>query len=308
SKPKKKRQRTNNFLDIEASVETDEDEDDDDGAELGDFIEDNEAELASAEKDALRHRSSMRPAVFQDDDVMDADAMEARLRERYSGYATSSRREAPPVESDWMPQRLLLPGINDPHLWMARCIPGKERDALFAAARRIFNWSGSKKLTGVLSVYCRDGLSGYIYVEARSHSDAQAALEGIPGVQAWKLTLVPIDDMVDVVRVKSHAPKINPSSWVRVRRGNYAGDLAQVVSVLESSDSVEVRLIPRLDYDAEARSSRSGVRPPQRLFSVDEARRSDPRGLSSRQNEILWRNDRFINGYLHKDMRLTSLQ
>ncbi|KAJ1931095.1 transcription elongation factor spt5, partial [Linderina macrospora] len=139
NKPKKKRQRTNNFLDIEASVETDEDEDDDDGAELGDFIEDNEAELASAEKDALRHRSSMRPAVFQDDDVMDAEAMEARLRERYSGYATSSRREAPPVESDWMPQRLLLPGINDPHLWMARCIPGKERDALLAAARRIFN-------------------------------------------------------------------------------------------------------------------------------------------------------------------------
>ncbi|KAJ1944029.1 transcription elongation factor spt5 [Linderina macrospora] len=191
---------------------------------------------------------------------------------------------------------------------MARCIPGKERDALLAAARRIFNWSGSKKLTGVLSVFCRDGLPGYIYVEARSNSDAQAALEGIAGVQAWKLTLVPIDDMVDVVRVKSHAPKINPSSWVRVRRGNYAGDLAQVVSVLESSDSVEVRLIPRLDYDAETRGSRNGVRPPQRLFSVDEARRSDPRGLSSRQNEILWRNDRFINGYLHKDMRLTSLQ
>ncbi|KAI8324213.1 hypothetical protein GQ54DRAFT_256881, partial [Martensiomyces pterosporus] len=304
-----KRAKTSNFLDIEASVDTDEEEEDDEDGALGDFIVDNEAELASAEKDALRHRSATRPPAFHEDDTLDADAIEAQLRERYSGYATSSGRGAPPpIDTDWVPQRLLLPGINDPHLWMARCLPGKERDAVFAAARRVFKWSGSGKLSGVLSVFCRDGLPGYIYVEAKSQSDAQAALEGISGVMAWKLTLVPIDDMVDVVRVKSHAPKINPGSWVRVKRGNYAGDLAQVVSVIESSDSVEVRLMPRLDYDGESRNGGRGMRPPQKLFSVEDAQRSDPRTLSSRQNEILWKNDRFINGYLHKDMRVTSLQ
>ncbi|KAJ1965083.1 transcription elongation factor spt5 [Dipsacomyces acuminosporus] len=309
AKPRRKRPRANNFLDIEASVDTDEEEEDDEDGALGDFIVDNEAELASAEKDALRHRSAARPPVFNEDETLDADAIQAQLRERYSGYTLSSGRGAPPaIDSDWVPQRLLLPGINDPQLWMARCLPGKERDAVLAAARRVFKWSGMNKLSGVLSVYCRDGLPGYIYVEARSQSDAQTALEGIAGVQAWKLSLVPINDMVDVVRVKSHAPKINPGSWVRVRRGNYAGDLGQVVSVIESSDSVEVRLMPRLDYDGESRSGSHGGRPSQRLFSIEDAQRSDPRTLSSRQNEILWKNDRFINGYLHKDMRITSLQ
>ncbi|KAJ2765638.1 transcription elongation factor spt5, partial [Coemansia nantahalensis] len=45
-----------------------------------------------------------------------------------------------------------------------------------------------------------------------------------------------------------------------------------------------------------------------RLFSVEEAQKADSRSLSSRQNEILWKGDRFINGYLHKDMRTVSLQ
>ncbi|PIA16505.1 hypothetical protein COEREDRAFT_102199 [Coemansia reversa NRRL 1564] len=303
---------TSNFLDIEASVETDdEDYDDEDDEALGDFIVENERELATAEQDALRHRSAVRPPVFQDDDTLDADAIEAQLRERYSGYATSGTRGAPPpIDADWVPQRLIIPGINDPHLWMSRCSPGKERDVVLAAARRVLQWSSSAKYKKVYSVYCRDGLPGYIYVEARSMADAQAALEGIPGVFSSKMTLVPIDDMIDVVKVKSHMPKLNPGSWVRVRRGNYAGDLAQVVSILESSDAVEVRLLPRLDYSAQGngRVSKRGTRPAQRLFSIEDAQRADPRTLSSRQNEILWKNDRFINGYLHKDMRIVSLQ
>ncbi|KAJ2084272.1 transcription elongation factor spt5 [Coemansia sp. RSA 988] len=312
SSRRKRTKTTSNFLDIEASVETDdEDYDDEDDEALGDFIVENERELATAEQDALRHRSAARPPVFQDDDTLDADAIEAQLRERYSGYATAGSRGAPPpIDADWVPQRLIIPGINDPHLWMSRCSPGKERDVVLAAARRVLQWSGSAKYKGVYSVYCRDGLSGYIYVEARTLADAQAALEGIPGVFSSKMTLVPIDDMIDVVKVKSHMPKLNPGSWVRVRRGNYAGDLAQVVSILESSDSVEVRLLPRLDYSTQGsgRASKRGTRPAQRLFSIEDAQRADPRTLTSRQNEILWKSDRFINGYLHKDMRIVSLQ
>ncbi|KAJ2148769.1 transcription elongation factor spt5 [Coemansia sp. RSA 520] len=306
--PRRKRPRTNNFLDIEASVDTDEEEEDDDEGALEGFIVDNDDELAIAERDALRHRSEARPAMFQDE-TMDADAIEAQLRERYSGYAASGKRgAAPAIDAEWVPQRLIIPGINDPHLWMARCSAGKERDIVLAAARRVLQWASSGKFNGVYSIYCRDGLSGYIYVEARSQADAQSALEGIPGAFAFKQTLVPIEDMVDVVKVKSQAPKLNPGSWARVRRGNYAGDLAQVVSVIESSDAVEVRLLPRLDYNAEGRSKKHGTRPPQRLFSVEDAQRADSRTLSSRQNEILWKGDRFINGYLHKDMRFASLQ
>ncbi|KAJ2157287.1 transcription elongation factor spt5 [Coemansia sp. RSA 552] len=305
---RRKRPRMHNFLDIEASVDTDEEEDDDEEGALGDFIVDNEDELASAEKDALRHRKAARAPAFQADESLDADAIEAQLRERYSGYATSGARAAPSLDTEWMPQRLIIPGINDPHLWMARCSMGKERDIVLAAARRLLQWAGSGKYNNVYSVYSRDGLSGYIYVEARTQADAVAALEGIPNVFVSRMTLVPIEDMVDVVKVKARATTINVGAWVRVRRGNYAGDLAQVVSVLDSSDMVEVRMLPRLDYDNESRAGRRGPRPAPRLFSVEEAQRADPRTLSSRQNEILWRGDRFVNGYLYKDIRIASLQ
>ncbi|KAJ2824344.1 transcription elongation factor spt5, partial [Coemansia furcata] len=309
---KKKRARTNNFLDIEASVDTDEEEDEDEDGALGDFIVDNEAELASAEKDALRHRSAMRaPAgVFADDDddeALDGEALEARLRARYSGYGDTGRAAAgagAAVDGDWVPQRLLIPGIRDPHLWVCACLQGKERDIVLAAARRVFQWHGKGKFEGVYSAFCRDGLSGHVYVEARSLAEARDALEGIPGVFVSKLGLVPMNDMVDVVKIKARAPRINPGAWVRVRRGNYAGDLAQVVAVIEAADSVEVRLVPRLDYDG---SSGKGERPAPRLFSTDEARRSDSRSLTSRQNEIMWRGDRFVSGYLHKDMRVAGL-
>ncbi|KAJ2557238.1 transcription elongation factor spt5, partial [Coemansia sp. RSA 1933] len=308
---RRKRPRTHNFLDIEASVDTDEEEEEDDEGALGDFIVDNEAELATAEKDALRHRSAVRPPVFQDDETLDADAIEAQLRERYSGYAASGARgrgAAPAADSEWVPQRLIIPDINAPHLWMARCLHGKERDASLAAARRVLERGAVDRFRNVFSVFCRDGLPGYLYVEAKSQADVQAVLDGIPGVFAHRLTLVPIGDMVDVVKVKAHVAKINPGAWVRVRRGNYAGDLAQVVSVIESSDAVEVRMLPRLDYGGETRAGGKGTRAPQRLFSVEDAQRADPRSLSSRQNEILWKGDRFINGYLHKDIRAASLQ
>ncbi|KAJ1942301.1 transcription elongation factor spt5, partial [Kickxella alabastrina] len=286
-----------------------EEEDDEDGA-LGDFIVDNEAELASAEQDALRHRSAARSAVFHDDETLDADAIEAQLRERYSGYGRASMKAPGPRtggDGEWTPARLLIPGISDPHLWMARCVPGKERDVVFAAARRVFQWASSGKFNGVYSVFSRDGLSGYVYVEARNLADAQAALEGISGAFAFRMTLVPIDDMVDVVKIKAQQSRLNPGAWVRVKRGNYAGDLAQVVAVIEASEAVEVRLLPRIDYAHEGRAAK-GARPAPRLFSVEEAQRADPRGLSSRQNEILWRGDRFVGGYLHKDMRVASLQ
>ncbi|KAJ2313889.1 transcription elongation factor spt5 [Coemansia sp. RSA 2610] len=304
-----KRAKTSNFLDIEARVESDDEDEDENEEGLDGFIVDNEEELATAERDALRHRNETRPKMFQDD-TMDADAIEAELRSRYSGYASSNKRgPAAAMDTDWVPQRLIIPGIHDPHLWMARCSQGKERDIVLAAARRVLQWASSGKFGGVYSIYCRDGLSGYIYVEARSQADAQSALEGIPGAFVSRLTLVPIEDMVDVVKVKSQAPRLNPGSWVRVRRGNYAGDLAQVVSVIESSDAVEVRLLPRLDYRSEGRARKRDGRPAQRLFSTEEAQRADSRTLAAKQGgEIVWKGERYINGYLHKDMRLASLQ
>ncbi|KAJ2002627.1 transcription elongation factor spt5 [Coemansia thaxteri] len=324
-RPRKRRARGSNFLDIEASVDTDEEEEEDDDGALNDFIVDNEAEVASAEKDALRHRrlAGRGPAfggLSDDDDAgLDGEEIAARLRARYSGYGESSggRRGAAAAmaagDGEWVPQRLLIPGISDPHLWVCRCAAGKERDIVLAVARRVFQWRGSGgRFAGVFSAFARDGVAGHVYVEARSVADARDAVEGIAGVFASKLALVGLGDMVDVVRVRARTPRIRAGAWVRVKRGKYAGDVAQVVAVLDAADSVEVRLVPRVDYDAVGKAggsaARDGGRPAPRLFSADDARRADPRGLASRQNEITWRGDRFVGGYLHRDVRVAALE
>lgn len=45
---------------------------------------------------------------------------------------------------------------------------------------------------------------------------------------AHKLTLVPIKEMTDVLKVKHKESELRPGTWVRIKRGKYAMDLAQV--------------------------------------------------------------------------------
>jgi len=49
------------------------------------------------------------------------------------------------------------------------------------------------------------------------------------GFYRTTLKLVPTEEMVDVLTVKKkEGPKVDPGSWVRIKRGVYAGDLAEV--------------------------------------------------------------------------------
>lgn len=57
----------------------------------------------------------------------------------------------------------------------------------------------------------------------------QKAIENMDGLYRTSIKLVPTAEMIDVLTVKKKAPsKIEAGSWVRMKRGNYNGDLAQV--------------------------------------------------------------------------------
>ncbi len=56
------------------------------------------------------------------------------------------------------------------------------------------------------------------------------AIDSLSNVLGYKLTLVPIEEMVDVVTIKRrhNMSTLVPGGWIRIKRGKYAGDLSQV--------------------------------------------------------------------------------
>ncbi|KAF4519341.1 hypothetical protein B566_EDAN008263, partial [Ephemera danica] len=60
--------------------------------------------------------------------------------------------------------------------------------------------------------------------------------------------MVPIVEAPDVLRVVSHNDKLKSGSWVRMKRGLYAGDLGCVVSLVDNENLAKVQIVPRIDY------------------------------------------------------------
>jgi hypothetical protein len=71
----------------------------------------------------------------------------------------------------------------------------------------------------------------------------------------YKITLVPIREMRDVLRITKKQLELQRNKWVRVRNGLYKGDLVQVVDVdhVRNQAKLKLKLIPRVDFQELAR-------------------------------------------------------
>ncbi|KAG0262211.1 transcription elongation factor spt5 [Actinomortierella ambigua] len=307
------------FLDMEAEVDDEEEDEDEDDEEFGagdGFIADEVDEAAEASK-ASKHLDLDRRR--REDEDMDLEEQAARFKERYRrDYAP---RRAFQGGSDDIPQQLLMPDVQSPHLWMVRCKPGKEKDIVFALMRKFFDTEYSAQPLEISSAFCRESLKGYIYIECMRQANVQAALNGLNNVFASKLTLVPIKEMTDVLKVRHKESELRPGTWVRIKRGKYANDLAQVLDIAESGDQAKVKLIPRLDMtprtdmsylSGNKRKPPSNAltgRPPAKLFNPRDAEKVDKLNKPIRRanNVFVWSGDTFRDGYLEKDMKISSL-
>ncbi|KAI0845425.1 transcription initiation protein [Daldinia vernicosa] len=321
---KRRRDRRNAFIDIEAEVDDeDEGEDDEEAAEENEgFIEHEEGGDFGEQSrldDDRRHREldRQRDAVTQED-----------LERAAEGYVRKygNRRTARGMgDSAIIPQRLLLPGVEDPGIWGVRCKEGKEREVVQAITKRIAERWNTKDQLAVTGVFERGGpnsiLKGLIYVEAPRQADVMLALEDMMNVYPrTKMLLVDIKERPDLLRVQK-TPTLEPGAWVRLRRpAKHAGDLAQVLDITENGLDARVRFIPRLDYglrdesisltaDKKRRRPVAGPRPPQRLFSEVEARKRHPRTLqySSQTNTWNYNGDEFEKGFQVKDIKIQHL-
>ena len=333
-RPHKRRRRDprNQFIDIEAEVDDEEDEGDDeeDEAEAARFIaEDHPDDLADlpagAESDDRRHRELDRKR--EQEQQMDAEKQAALYKERYG--------RSRPVTTDaaLVPKRLLLPSVDDPSIWGVRVKPGKEREVVFSITKRIEERMFTRAPVPIIAAFERGGkgvMAGYVYVECRKQADILPGLDGILNCYPrTKVVLVPIKEMPDLLRTKK-SESLEPGGYVRIKRGKYQGDVAQIDEVESNGLDVSLRIVPRLDYgqneDAHApvlngtaqgekrkRPAASVAnRPPQRLFNESEARKKHTRYLQvvsafGGQKRFQYQGDTYVDGFLIKDFKVQHL-
>uniref|UniRef100_A0A3Q1EY02 Transcription elongation factor SPT5 n=1 Tax=Acanthochromis polyacanthus TaxID=80966 RepID=A0A3Q1EY02_9TELE len=191
------------------------------------------------------------------------DSREEALGEYYMRkYAKSSGGEysgGSEELSDDITQQQLLPGV-DPNLWTVKCKPLQ-----------------------IKSVVAPDHVKGYIYVESYKQTHVKAAIEGIGNLRMgfWNQQMVPIKEMTDVLKVVKEVTNLKPKSWVRLKRGLYKDDIAQVDYVEPSQNTISLKMIPRIDLDRiKAKMSlkdwfakrKKFKRPAQRLFDAEKIR------------------------------------
>ncbi|KAK4046811.1 transcription elongation factor spt5 [Microbotryomycetes sp. JL201] len=343
-KRKRRRRGGNQFLDIEADVDEDEDEEED---------EQEEGFVAGTDDFIVRGREPRRDgaAPLGEDDLGDegeegdeGDASHRRLdrrrmqmRDREAAELAASYRErygrmqydAEGAE-DWAPKALLMPSVNDPSIWGVRCKIGRERDLILSLSRKAaaLRMADNAPPIRIISAFHRDSIKGYLYIEAWGEDDVRKAVEGLVGAYANApngVFLVDIEEMPDLLRTKQKKVEIVPGSWARIKRGKYAGDLAQILDVDDNGEDVTLKFIPRIDMtpkedvivagpDGKKRkkafSTPLAFRPPQRFFNNEEvARVYGSKEVSRRAGDVYsFRNESFKDGYIEKDFKVQAIQ
>uniref|UniRef100_A0A8C1Q3W7 Transcription elongation factor SPT5 n=1 Tax=Cyprinus carpio TaxID=7962 RepID=A0A8C1Q3W7_CYPCA len=216
------------------------------------------------------------------------DSREEALGEYYMRkYAKSSGGEhfygGSEDLSDDITQQQLLPGVKDPNLWTVKCKIGEERATAIALMRKFIAYQCTDTPLQIKSVVAPEHVKGYIYVEAYKQTHVKSAIEGVGNLRMgfWNQQMVPIKEMTDVLKVVKEVTNLKPKSWVRLKRGLYKDDIAQVDYVEPSQNTISLKMIPRIDLDRiKARMSMKDwfakrkklKRPTQRLFDAEKIR------------------------------------
>lgn len=282
------------------------------------------------EREQIRARRLERARALADDDP---NALDRYLRERFASSYDDEEEEPSAPETTGIEQQSLLPTIRDPRLFIVKCRkPGRERQAVLSLLQKSFNMRRRGHEIGIFSAVAPDHLRGKIYVEALGAAQVIAAINGLDLFASYDgVKPVPLDEMTDVLKPGKKANKQAEGKWVRMGRGMYKGDLAQVCGVQEGEDKIMVRLIPRLDLksekdymedfdqeDYEQENDKSGTkrkgRPPQRLFDKRDLFRltgsSDVYTQRDKHTGVVydvWNDDLYRYGLLYKKVSPKTL-
>ena len=326
---RKKKGRTTNARDFiidEAEVDSDDEEDESawvDDDNLGDdrYNEAEEAGKTAADIEAqIRQRD--RKMGRRDEVEFDEREIEEYYRQRYNEDQAAKERfgEGGEEMSDEITQQTLLPEVKDPNLWMVKCRIGEEKPTVLQMMRKMIAYQHEEEPLQIRSVVAPEGVKGYIYVEAFKQSHVKAAIDGISNLRMgmYAQQMVPIKEMTDVLRVVKEQAGLKNKQWVRIKRGVFTGDLAQVDYVDLASNQVHLKLLPRIDYSRMRGALRtvSGddfkrknkfKRPPCKLFEAEKIRSIGGEITNDGDFQVFEGNRYSRKGFLYKQFVMNAI-
>lgn len=211
-------------------------------------------------------------------------------------------------------QTVTVPESKDPRLWCLKTF-GPEQELCIKLMWKAFETIRNGESVPVASVFTVPYVRGYIYLEAQREADVRRFTKGINGLSQYTgLSLVPIDQMAGVFSAaKAAAQKVNvirPGDWVRLKKGPYGGDLAQVDEV--DDDMYLLKMKPRIRGGQIAKGNKK-IFPPKWFHKDDmEATREVIVNVEPRKTQkgfklfYVAHGEAYRDGFLYKNYRSTA--
>ncbi|CAD5219871.1 unnamed protein product [Bursaphelenchus xylophilus] len=330
-KSKKKRRKRRTVHDfIQDDVEVDDDEEEEEVQYSDEDINFDPSERRLAEK-ALREQEAMeRKKHDQRNKLANMTEEEmARYFEEKHAMERQSNYSRDHDAYDEITQNSLLPTTRDPNLWIVKVTRiGEEKMVVLQMLRKCIAMENSGNPLHISSIVCKEGLKGMLYIEAHKKANVARLIEGVSAVNQYDIKMVPIEEMVDTLKVVKNIPQLKVNDYCRLKKTMYKGDLAQVDWVDVAQNKICLRLVPRIDYkkkrgalrdmddddeDDEVFSYRNALskksaknRPPAKPFDVEKIKALGAE-VSHDGDFIICEGQRFRRFLVYKIFPLTSV-
>jgi transcription elongation factor SPT5 len=245
-----------------------------------------------------------------------------------------------------------MSNFRDPSLWMVKCRLGEEKLTVLQLMRKCIAYSNNNEPLQIKSVIAPEGIKGYVYIEAYKQTHVKQVsktretkycleklilpklteneykrlntflhfqtIEGLGSLRIglYKQQMVPIAEMTDVLRVTKETTGLKPKQWVRLKRGIYKDDLAQIDYVDLAQNQVHLKLLPRIDYTRKRGGLRDNKedpkrkkkrKPPAKPFNQDEIRAIGGE-ITSDGDFLIFESNRYSHkGFLYKTFQLNGI-
>jgi len=218
------------------------------------------------------------------------------------------------------------PTNADPKMWIVKCRIGDEKEILENLYHKYFYFKDKKKDTKervrIFSITAFENLKGKIFIEAFTERDVVFAIQDMTNVNQNSIQLVPINERMQIFEY-DQAPKseIYVNQLVRVKGGNYDGDLAKVVYVEDPVNKIHIALVPRIIDDPKGKKGfnvasfgrqKSFLKPRKKLFDrkyLNDEDKEHFKQISEPYGETYkFGSSKFREGLLIKIMRRMMLE
>uniref|UniRef100_J3M8P4 KOW domain-containing protein n=1 Tax=Oryza brachyantha TaxID=4533 RepID=J3M8P4_ORYBR len=249
------------------------------------------------------------------EEELSGDELEDFIKDRYSSHVKHTPFDGSTNVHD---DDFTMDQLKEPTIWKIKCMVGRERQMAFCLMQKFVDLQKFGTKVPIISAFALDHARGFVFVEAEKACDVTEACKGFCTVYVSRINSVPVAEVPSLLSSRTKPFAISPGTWVRMKNGNYKGDLAQVVSADDGRKRVMIKLIPRVDLRAISKKFGGAI-------SLREASIPAPRLISSQELEffrphIEIRRDRqtgdvfevldslmFKDGFLYKRVALSSL-